>query len=109
MLSEIMISSISYDKVGLSINYLTIRTFDEMFVIMIIISLLEGLSAEEEEVLEEKLRYCYSVLGQEIQLIQNQWKRIKVGDLDSPIRSCTSDEGIFRFASLVLISCGILN
>eukprot|EP00795_Rhopilema_esculentum_P006346 gene6346-11780_t len=64
-------------------------------------SLPDGLSAEEEELLEEKLRYCYSVLGQEIQLIQNQWNRIKIGDLDSPIRCSTSDEGIFfRFASL---------
>ncbi|XP_065060223.1 protein unc-13 homolog B-like isoform X2 [Rhopilema esculentum] len=55
-------------------------------------SLPDGLSAEEEELLEEKLRYCYSVLGQEIQLIQNQWNRIKIGDLDSPIRCSTSDE-----------------
>jgi len=52
----------------------------------------DGLTPEEEKLLEEKLQLCYSMLGQEIQFIHHQWERIKFGELDSPTRSASSDD-----------------
>ena len=71
-----------------------------------------GLTPEEERLLEKKLHFCYSMLGQELQFIHRQWERIKVGELDSPTRSASSDEGwyeimryLMKYRNIVFIFC----